>query len=133
MVYSIQIHSSSLILIYNCQMLSFERCTLKIVVPKFLKSSVGLQLTTLLENKFLPNYFPRFFPTFKEHHLKERGCLGVWAMSRFFSLEAPTPPDTRYVPWKLPFLTFKREIAGSFNVILEKLQWKSLFVVNLQT
>ena len=76
----------------------FERCTLKIAVPKFLKSSVDLQPKTFLENKFLHKYFSRFFPTFKEHLFEGTGCLGVRAVSRFFSMEAPTPPGTRYVP-----------------------------------
>ena len=58
----------------------FERCNLKIAVPKFLKSSVGLQLTILLENKFFHKYFSRFFPIFKEHLFK--GEVG-WVFGQF--------------------------------------------------
>ena len=65
LIYFIHIRNiTSLILFYCCWTLPFERCTLKTVVPKFHKSSVGLQLTTLLENKFLHKYFSRFLPTF---------------------------------------------------------------------
>ena len=58
-------HYISLFLFYHCRKQSFESCFLNIAVPKFQKSSVGIQHTTLtlLENRLLHNYFSRFLPT----------------------------------------------------------------------
>ena len=72
----------SLIMFSHYQTLPFEKCNLKINVSKFQKSSVGLQLTTLLENKFLHNYFSRFSHAFKRTYLKERYWFSVWLLSR---------------------------------------------------
>ena len=76
LVYSIQIHNIiSLILIYDCQTLPFERCTLKIAVPKFPKSSVDLQLKTFLENKILHKIL-KILKIFKKHLFEGTGLFG---------------------------------------------------------
>ena len=54
----------SLILFYVCRTLPFQSYTLKKAVPKFEKSSVDLQHSTLLENKNTRN-ISRFLPTLR--------------------------------------------------------------------
>ena len=80
---------------------------MKIAVPKFQNFSLGIQLTTLLENRVLQSYFSRFLPTFKDHLFEGTSLfLGAWAWSRFLSIKGPILLDTNICSLKIVLLNF---------------------------
>ena len=77
------IFSDSLFILFPCRTLQFEKCSLKIAAPTFQKSSVGLWLTDLLDDKILYKRFSRpFFKVFVNllgAHIRRNG-IG-WVLS----------------------------------------------------